>query len=163
MIVEFKGEYQFLSNSYESPFETNNIIFLTVEHYYRAMKTSSYQDFLEIVNITDIEELKKQSELFEVRDGWNDVKVSIMEYALFKKFENYPLRGQLLDTNDLEIINSDDVDLFWGMNLETGDGENKLGKMLMILRGNIRKEEEYKAYVIDSGGVIKSQEYNHTS
>ena len=39
MIVEFDGEYEFLSNFYHSPFTHDGITYPTNEHFFQAMKT----------------------------------------------------------------------------------------------------------------------------
>lgn len=146
MITCFEGDYYFLSNSYNSPFEMHNIIFPTVDHYYNAMKTSNYEDFLTISQLSTTQEVYELIQILDIRDDWYDVRDRIMEYGLHKKFENYPLRGQLLDTGNCEIINGNNSDRYWGIILETKKGENKLGKLLMKLRGIIQIDEEARRH-----------------
>lgn len=145
MINQFKGEYRFLSNFYPSPFDVHDVVFPTVEHYYQAMKTTSYDEYMTVAQATTPSEAKKLGRIYELREDWEQIKDNIMRYALYRKFENYPLRAQLLETGDEELVEGNTWgDKIWGVDLNTGEGENRLGKMLMDLRENIRKEEEAK-------------------
>lgn len=140
MITSFKDEYFFLSNFSESPINIQGIVFPTVEHYFQAMKATCYEDFLKVANTATPSEAKKLGRKIDKREDWDDIKDQIMEYAVFKKFENDPLRSKLLATGDVELIEGNWWgDEYWGVSSKTNQGLNKLGKILMKVRSYLRQ------------------------
>ena len=76
-----------------------------------------------------------------MRPDWDDVKFKIMEQVVYEKFTQNPTLAQdLLNTGD-RILKEGNYwkDLYWGVDLKTGEGENNLGKILMSLRDYIRQ------------------------
>lgn len=63
-----------------------------------------------------------------------------METALQAKFSTYPvLRDLLLSTADAVLVEASQNDMFWGAG-RSGDGENKLGLVLMQLRSQFLQD-----------------------
>ena len=72
---------------------------------------------------------------------WDEVKFNIMEQVVYAKFTQNPSLAQnLLDTGD-KVLKEGNYwkDTYWGVDIRTGEGENNLGKILMALRENFRK------------------------
>lgn len=63
-----------------------------------------------------------------------------MEACLRSKFNNPEMRARLLATGDADIYEGNKWnDHFWGVDLLSGYGQNKLGKLLMKIRAEIRE------------------------
>lgn len=76
----------------------------------------------------------------QVRDDWAEAKISAMQIALQAKFSTYPaLRELLLSTAGAVLMEASQNDHFWGAG-RCGNGENKLGQLLMHLRSQFLKE-----------------------
>jgi hypothetical protein len=68
--------------------------------------------------------------------SWHDVRDYVMFAIQLAKFTQHKeFRDKLLATGDAEIIEGNDHgDSYWGVNNKTGNGLNKLGKILMVIR-----------------------------
>ena len=78
----------------------------------------------------------------QVRADWATARLSAMETALQAKFCTYPgLRDLLLSTAGAVLVEASQNDLFWGAGRD-GNGENKLGLLLMQLRSHFLQESE---------------------
>lgn len=136
-IEEFDGEYRFLSNFYPAPITYEGQEFPSVEHAYQAAKTFNpmHRDMVATAKYAGI--AKKLGRHIDLRPDWDQVKLTIMERLLRKKFEHAHLREMLLATGDEELIEGNYwKDTFWGVC--NGEGENHLGKLLMKIRDEIR-------------------------
>lgn len=84
---------------------------------------------------------KKKGRKVNLRPDWESVKIDIMHQILKQKFSNPSLKQKLLDTENAELIEGNTWgDTFWGVDISTGKGENHLGKLLMQVRDELRKE-----------------------
>jgi predicted NAD-dependent protein-ADP-ribosyltransferase YbiA (DUF1768 family) len=70
------------------------------------------------------------------KEQWESVKVPIMEYLVKKKFSTPSMKEKLLATSD-SLVESGTGDRFWGT--ENGEGENRLGKIIMAERSRLRE------------------------
>ena len=67
-----------------------------------------------------------------------------MKTALHAKFTTYPdLQDFLLSTAGAVLVEASQNDKFWGAGRH-GDGENKLGQMLMELRSEIAQSTNWE-------------------
>ena len=139
MIGTFDGEYAFLSNFYPS-FITDEdyITYPTVEHYFQAMKTLDTGVRFYIAIQATPGQAKRLGRRLDLRPDWEFIKDSIMEEALRMKFSNPKLRKALLNTGD-EYLEEGNTwgDQYWGVC--NGVGKNKLGKLLMKIRQEIKE------------------------
>ena len=140
VILEFQDEYRFLSNFCPSPFYKDGYNFPTVEHFYQSMKTYELSEMHEMINAPSPSYVKRLGQNCSLRDDWGDIKDSIMEVGVYNKFEqNSDLRKMLLDTGNAYLIEGNRWgDEYWGYNLKTGYGLNKLGHILMYIRRKFR-------------------------
>lgn len=137
----FRYEYSFLSNfAYLDTFMIyDKMVFPTNEHFYQAMKTRDRSLRLKISRHSS-KGLKSFARNIEVREDWDDIKLKVMEYGLRYKFSdsNPTLRQALINTQGIELVEYNWWgDRYWGVCSKTNTGENKLGKMLMEIRGEI--------------------------
>lgn len=138
-INEFFDDYRFLSNFYVSHMIIDDIEYQTVEHYYQSMKAKNPWS-REIIRRKKTPFMaKKMGRSVKLRDDWEEVKIGVMLKALREKFRFEDMRRMLLDTGDkvLEEGNSWG-DTFWGIDNRTGEGENHLGKLLMMVREELQ-------------------------
>ena len=70
--------------------------------------------------------------------NWDDIKVSLMEELVFKKFQSHSeLSSLLLGTGQMRIVEASPCDDFWGEG-KTGQGQNNLGLVLERVRLRLR-------------------------
>lgn len=136
-IMEFKDDYRFLSNFYPSPFVYNDVYFSTNEHFYQAHKAIDRNDFLQIAQAPTPGAAKRMGGTVGCVHQWNVYKEQIMYVGLEHKFHNNPhLKQMLIDTGDRMLMEGNWWgDKYWGICLKTNEGQNRLGHLLMILRG----------------------------
>ena len=80
-----------------------------------------------------------------------------MYIALYAKFTQHePLMKLLLDTGDRKLVEHTSRDSYWGDGGD-GSGQNKLGKLLMRLREEL-KEMEAVARPVSQGGRKRRNE-----
>lgn len=150
-IREFRGDYRFLSNFY--PAETyiafEGGVYPTVEHAYQAAKTLdklAREPFQVSGSGSECKyitpgQAKRLGRTIHIRPDWEEVKLLVMETLLFKKFQDQLLRARLLETGTMELVEGNNWnDTFWGVDLRSGIGENKLGKLLMKVREHYEQQ-----------------------
>ena len=143
MIAEFDGEYAFLSNFYPSIFTHDGIEYPTVEHFFQAAKTLDIKEKKAIAAAATPGQAKRMGRKVQLRSDWEKVKEYYMELGLRLKFENPSLRQKLLETGGNELIEGNSWhDNEWGScycaRCQNIAGKNKLGKLLMKLREELR-------------------------
>lgn len=145
-IERFKGEYYFLSN-----FSTHSIVISTessfyqgkwntAEHLYQAMKTLD-KNYIKMIRLDpNPKNAKKLGRRAPLRESWEELKDKIMYFVVKEKFlQNPNIRKRLINTGDEELIEGNWWgDTYWGVCY--GKGKNKLGKILMELRSELKNE-----------------------
>ena len=130
---------------FDDPLEYEDIVYYTPENFYQAMKLP-YEDHSSRVYISKLEPRKAKTKIREyiIRKDWDEEeKLRIMEIALRHKFRLDTTQGQkLLETDGEEIVELNNWnDLWWGRDIETGEGCNELGKLLMQIRNGLKFEQ----------------------
>ena len=129
----------------------------SAEHAFQAIKAKTFGDdvnFGKILKAKSAQSAKsfgKKVVGFK-EDVWTpEKKEEIMKQIVRAKFtQNLEVRKKLLDSGDKVLANADARDKFWGVGTSATTaiakdpskwkGENKLGKMLMELRTELRAE-----------------------
>lgn len=151
VISSFRNEFGFLSNFHEATIYVDGTKYRSVEHAYQAYKTLDPWSRRLIREAKTPGEAKKLGQSVLLRGDWDEVKIDLMRTFVRKKFENPFLRPLLLATNEAELIEGNTWnDTFWGVC--KGIGQNWLGKILMEVRDEIRKEEEGESRPTDEVG-----------
>lgn len=136
----FRGEKWFLSNMYPCK------VMINVDGKLYEMKSSesvfqalrSPDRLAEFIPLNGFE-AKKHAKSCKCRDDWFSVSIDIMRYALHCKFTQNPDLAAKLIALDGDIVEENEwYDTFWGTC--NGVGENHLGKLLMELRDELRKQ-----------------------
>ena len=145
MIVEFDGEYAFLSNFYNSPIFYEGITYPTNEHFFQAMKTLDPAERQKIASAKTPGLAKRLGRNVQLRPDWEKVKVDVMRTGLMLKFTDAKLAEKLIATGDEELVEGNWWhDNTWGnchcTECSRKGGRNLLGMLLMELR----KELQYQ-------------------
>ena len=137
-INKFKGVFHFLSNFHLDVFEWRGEMARSSEHHYQASKALHPQDAFRIRTAPTPGVSKEWGKLVERRPDFDDIKVDLMYEIVLAKFTQLTnLREKLLATGDAELIEGNNHgDTFWGT--VNGKGHNKLGKILMRVREELR-------------------------
>lgn len=140
MIDQFREQYDFLSNFHPSPIKYEGIMYPTVEHAYQAQKTHDEGERRRIAAIRGPGAAKLAGKKIKVRLNWFSYNLQLMYDLVLLKFSLHPvLRQQLLDTGKEELVEGNNWgDVFWGR--VDGVGKNHLGKILMQVRTELRRE-----------------------
>jgi ribA/ribD-fused uncharacterized protein len=159
-IYRFIGEYEFLSNFHPVVIIFEGIRYASVEHAYVASKTMDKQFRKKIAKLTGnyAALAKKMGRKCRVRPGWEEIKLRLMRDFLTQKFTQEPLKTQLLQTGDQELIEGNYWhDNYWGECIcEKCNGvvnsQNHLGKLLMEIREKVKGKENVSTVCYSSHG-----------
>ena len=135
-------DYAWLSNFSAHPFENDGVRWRSVEHYYQAQKFPGTEHPEKIRELSNAPAARSyaQNRALTPRADWDAVKEDVMRRALDAKFrQNRKLGEQLLATGDEALIHHSTSDSYWGTGRD-GDGQNRLGVLLMELRALLLRE-----------------------
>lgn len=153
MVREFRGQYGFMSNFAECEIDYNGHTYPSTEHAFMAQKSDDqvmvgttpenikHIDWAEYCAISGrtASEIKAEARTVTLRPDWEQVKLQVMEDVLRIKFNQEPFKSKLLATGNQNIQEGNTwKDLFWGIDLKTGEGENHLGRIIMDIRKELR-------------------------
>lgn len=147
------------SQWYYSPFSEDGITYPTAEHYMMAKKALLFDNmniYNQILNSKEPQVAKMLGRSIEgfKQDVWNQHKFDIVYQGNILKFsQNKKLLDYLLSTEEKIIVEASPYDTIWGIglgekdpkakNIETWNGENLLGFVLMEARDFFRKKESH--------------------
>lgn len=140
--------YSCFSNFYPCEVQYDGLTYKSSEAAWQSLKTLDYEIRKEFVNLSPAS-AKKRGRRVKLRADWEDVKYPLMIDICYAKFlQNVDIKRVLLSTGD-EILEEDTTgwhDNEWGncscyacKNIE---GKNLLGKVLMVVRKELRNNEE---------------------
>jgi len=135
----FRGELHFLSNFYPSPFILNGVYYPTVEHYFQASKTTDPVMREKIINAPTPAKAKMLGKKCRIKTDWNNIKYNVMFDGVYAKFsQNVELLDKLLNTPDYLLVEKNSWnDKYWGVDINTGYGLNKLGEILKEVKRHL--------------------------
>ncbi len=133
-IDKFSGEYRWLSNFWFCQVQLDGITYPSTEHAYQAAKFTDPQTRKRIQKAITFQEAKRLGYGQGLREGWDSMKLQVMENLLRQKFKpGSNLAEKLIATHPHKLIEGNTWnDTYWG--ICKGIGENHLGKLLMKLR-----------------------------
>lgn len=140
----FRDQYWFLSNMFPCTIEYNGHVFGCVESAFQAQKCPDRAGEFEKLDGYAAKRLGRKVKLVE---NWEVNKTGVMYNILKVKFADPELARKLTATYPQDIIEENNWgDVYWGVSY--GVGENKLGKLLMMLRDEIRFKNDFKSISI---------------
>lgn len=138
-VSEQYGEF---SNFAPYPIKIKGKEWSTSEHYFQAQKFAGtkHEEAIRLTKSPMIAARMGRDRSKPLRKDWEQVKDDVMYKAVKAKFtQHLSLRSMLLSTGNLEIIEHTANDSYWGDG-GNGSGKNMLGKTLMLVREELRKE-----------------------
>lgn len=132
--------YGVFSNFAKYPITIENKVWPTSEHYFQAQKFAGTPHEEEVRNAPSARDAADmgRDRSRPLRKDWEEVKEQVMQLAVTAKFTQYPeLRKLLVETGDAKLVEHTVNDSYWGDGGD-GSGKNRLGIILMNLRGNLR-------------------------
>lgn len=80
--------------------------------------------------------IKRASHQVPLIVGWDEgLKLQVMAKCIDSKYDHEPVKSLLIETYPEELVEGNTWgDEFYGVNLNTGRGENNLGKLIMAKR-----------------------------
>jgi len=139
-IIEFKGEFSFLSNFYICTICYDSRLFPSSEHLFQSKKAINFDEQEKIRLAKTPGQAKRIARQVDLVFGWDTIKDGIMEDCLKQKFaQNHELRHALINTKDLLLVEGNYWhDNYWGdcfcKKCKSIEGHNTLGKLLMKVR-----------------------------
>jgi ribA/ribD-fused uncharacterized protein len=146
-VIRFYGgndEHGRFSNFAHAPFRLNGQTWPSVEHYFQAQKfaDTEYEEAIRLAKSPAKAKAMGRSRRYRLRRDWEHVKDGIMREAVLAKFTQHAdLRATLLGTGDALLVENSPTDDYWGCGAH-GGGKNKLGRILMSVREELRAQEQ---------------------
>ena len=145
-VIQFYGtsdDFYCFSNFAHFPIKLKGRTWPTNEHYFQAQKFAGLDYEEEICKSSSPTKAKKmgRTRKYRLRRDWEQVKDAIMREVVLAKFTQHEeIRATLLGTGDAVLVEHTRNDDYWG---DSGDGhgKNKLGKILMSVREQLRQEQ----------------------
>jgi ribA/ribD-fused uncharacterized protein len=135
----FRNEYRFLSNFWEAPVSYKGLTYQSAEAAFQAQKCQNEAE-KEQFTVLRSNEAKRLGRYVQLRPDWENVKLPIMEEIVrAKSTQNEDLKQLLLATGELVLEEGNTWgDTFWGVDAQTREGRNHLGKILMRIRKELQ-------------------------
>lgn len=141
--------YFCFSNWYPARFKCKDgKIWPTSEHYYMSKKTND-PDHKEAIRTANTpkkaKELAGPEGIITLVENWEEIKFDVMCEAIYLKFsQNDYIRLELISTRDASL-HEDCPDKVWGGGPNYPDGQDLLGKALMVVRARLIDDVEEKS------------------
>mgnify|MGYP000184199865 CR=1 FL=1 len=142
MIWKFDKEYRWLSNFAPCTIVLHGITYPSVEHAYMSAKSNDVRWHLKCTDESiKPGTIKKMSRGILLVRNWDSLKIEVMRECLNQKFNQEPYKTMLIETGDVFIQEGNFWgDTFWGVDLNTKVGDNRLGKLIMEIREKLKSE-----------------------
>lgn len=143
-IKGFFGDYRFLSNFHlcDIPVQEADgsvLVYPSTEHAYMAQKTKSMKvkQIFAMPSMTPAQARELGQEI-KIRRNWDTFKWAEMFKVNLIKYKTNPELGEMLLATGDRVLEETNWwgDTYWGVC--DGVGENNLGKILMMVRSNLR-------------------------
>ena len=137
----FRDEFNFLSSMYPAAIHAGNHVFTSAEQAFQSRKTILPKERARIIAASVPRDAKAAGGMCSMRPDWELVKRVHMYRVTFNKFWQDPyLRERLLATGDMLLEEGNRWnDRVWGVDMDTREGGNLLGLILMKVRSELSK------------------------
>jgi hypothetical protein len=125
------------------PFNLDENVWPTAEHYYQAMKftDTAYQEKIRLAATPGQARKLGRTRLKRIRRDWRKVKVAYMTRAIYTRCKTYPEQGRLLSQSEVKLVENSQYDYFWGCGRDRR-GNNHYGQVLMNVRNKLRQQSQ---------------------
>ncbi len=133
-------DYFEFSNFSPHGVELEDLWWPTVEHFFQAQKfeDAAYRERIRRAHSPKDAKQLGRTRALPILSDWDTKRDDVMLEAIRRKFGTHKtVRELLLSTGDEELVENAPGDFYWGCG-RTGTGQNKLGKILMQVRGELR-------------------------
>ncbi len=139
-------ESQVLGTHMFQPFILDGKEWLSVEHYFQAMKfETTSPDYYEKIRLaSDAKKARKlgATRFKKVRSDWKKVRRVVMTRAVYTRSHAHPdSKDALLETGKRKIMENSQYDYYWGCGRDRR-GENIYGQVLMDVREKLLSEAQ---------------------
>ena len=137
------GEYGGFSNFSRHAVFLKGKRWPTTEHYFQAQKFAGteHEEAVRMCKTPGVAARMGRDRKLPLRRDWEGVKEAVMLAALRAKFTQHAdLKATLLGTGDAVLVEHTARDAYWGDGGD-GSGKNRLGRLLMRLRDELRGAE----------------------
>jgi ribA/ribD-fused uncharacterized protein len=149
------NENKMFSNMHEAPVQIDGVTFPTVEHYFQWSKAKMFGDadiqakIMKTASPKSVKAYGKKVKNFDA-EAWDEKKDSIMRTAVKAKLMQHPdILKKLRETGTRPIAEADPRGKYWGIGTSADTskakdpsrwpGQNKMGKILMELRDELKE------------------------
>lgn len=143
-IEQFRGQYFFLSNFYDAPVTYLGLTYQNNEAAFQSAKVIGTKQESQRQAFTHLapNEAKRKGRHVSLRSDWEKTKDQVMYEIVKDKFTNNPdLQEKLLATGNAILTEGNTWhDVYWGYDIRQKRGQNKLGKILMRVRQELKAE-----------------------
>lgn len=141
-IEQFRGQYFFLSNFYDAPVTYLGLTYQNNEAAFQSAKVIGTKQESQRQAFTHLapNEAKRKGRHVSLRSDWEKTKDQVMYEIVKNKFtNNLDLQEKLLATGNAILTEGNTWhDVYWGYDTRQKRGQNKLGKILMRVRQELR-------------------------
>ena len=131
-------ETRWLSNMFYVDIRHNGVKYRSTENFYQAMKYKDIETRKFIALLKPHEAKKYSRDNTMTNENFESRKLDIMLYAQRKKYSQEPFKSKLLATGDCLLEGGNWWhDKWWGVDINTREGENNLGKIIMKVRQDL--------------------------
>lgn len=142
-INEFRGDYRWLSNFAPATVLFRGVQYPSVENAYQSAKIDDTAWSIRCQMCSPAQAKKESREIRGIHPDWDIIKMDVMFYLLVEKYNKEPYKAWLQKTGSVNIVEGNTWgDVFWGVDLKTGEGQNILGRMIMNIRESFRTGKE---------------------
>ena len=148
----FYGKHSKLSNFHPAQIKEGPNTYCCQEQYYCYHRAKFFQDqeaMKKIMKTTDPVQMKRTTITNFDKGKWEKESERIMEYGVYLKFTQNEILGEYLkNTEGKDLVEANPSDTIWGIGMgmksekiqdKQNWGQNKMGKILMKIRENLRK------------------------
>ena len=132
--------YGDFSNFSRHPIALEGKVWATTEHYFQAKKFegTEHEEKVRLCSGPSSAAKMGRDRSLPLRADWETVKERFMKIAVLAKLIQYPkIKDLLLSTGDAELVEHTVNDNYWGDGGD-GSGKNRLGKLLMEIRSELK-------------------------
>ncbi|MFA6235381.1 MAG: NADAR family protein [Bacteroidota bacterium] len=140
----FYGTDHPFSNFHPAPIKVEGKEYPTSEHFFQAAKffktDPAWAESIRRAGSPGQCARMGRDRAHKILTSWDNIRDEVMRFVLYLKYTQNPdLRKFLEETGDAFLIEDSPVDFYWGWGKDH-TGKNRLGKLLMELRGALRNE-----------------------